>query len=279
MIATIVTTPFTLYHFQHIAVYGVLGNLMAVPIMAFVVMPMAVFSFFLLPFGLAYMPLFIMRFGVDKIIDVSSWVGSMEGASISMATLPFVGFCLFVIAGLYFITVKGRLKVFAFVPLSLALVVMMSTRPADVMISEDGKLAGIYKDHQLYVTESRKGRFTQKQWKAHVGLHGEDRAKGFLASGCVEGICCDDDGCHTEVGGVRLSFLKNKYAIRESCENADVVIAPFHVSRKICTSSSILDWDNYKREGGHLLWMDNGVLKINTVESGRGIRPWNSVLE
>ncbi len=274
VIATLVTTPFTLYHFQHLAVYGVLGNLLAVPVMAFVVMPMAVFSFFLLPVNMAEYPLFLMRLGVEIIMEVSSWVSSLEGASVSFSTLPFSSFCLFVVAGIWCLSVRGRLKCLCVFPLLIGLCVVLLTRPADILLSEDGKLWGIYKKDHLYVNNARKGKFTQKQWKSYIGTH-EEKATSFPVSGCREDICCDEDGCRTDINNIQISFLKNKYAIQKECQSADFVIARFHVSQKLCEGPSVIDWSSFKNKGAHLLWFTDEGAIVNNVEESRGVRPWN----
>ncbi|MGB1076691.1 MAG: ComEC/Rec2 family competence protein [Bdellovibrionales bacterium] len=273
IIATLVTTPFTLYHFQHISVYGVLGNILAVPIMGFVVMPMAVFSYFLLPFDLAQWPLSLMRFGVERIIEISRWVGSLEGASFSMPTMPFVSFCLFVAFGLGLLTVRGRLKVLFLLPLIFGFVFMLSARPADVYLSGDGKIFGVYQEHALFVSNVRKDKFTQKQWHNYLGSH-DGVSHAVPVSGCVEGICCDEGACRAEINGRVVSFLKNKYAISEECKASDFLVAPFSVSRKFCSDTPSIDWYDFKSNGAYLMWLTHDGHRVKTVDDRRGRRPW-----
>lgn len=273
VIATIVTTPFTLYHFQHIAVYGVLGNLLAVPVMAFIVMPMAVFSFFLLPFGLAEYPLMIMRLGVEKIMEISSFVSLLDGASFSMPTMPFTAFCLAVIGGLSFLTIRGKLKSVALIPIIVSITLIIVARPADILISENGKLWGVYQNHELYVSNTRKGKFTRKQWNAYLGLH-EDNPHKIPKSGCVDNICCDNGGCHVDIGNQSVSFLTEKYGINASCDTSDLVIAPFSIRSAQCPSKKSIDWYNFKQDGARIVWVNDDGYSIQTVEGRRGDRPW-----
>ena len=51
LIAGTATLLFSAYHFQQTAPLGVLGNLLALPLVSFVIMPFAVLSVLAMPFG------------------------------------------------------------------------------------------------------------------------------------------------------------------------------------------------------------------------------------
>ena len=67
LIASIATAPFSIYQFQTFNPYGVLGNLLAIPLMAYWVMPAAVVACITMPFGLDHLPLTIMAHGIIPI--------------------------------------------------------------------------------------------------------------------------------------------------------------------------------------------------------------------
>ncbi|WP_198148403.1 ComEC/Rec2 family competence protein [Elstera litoralis] len=52
LVATVATAPFTAFHFHTIALYGIVANLLAIPLTGLVIMPGVVLGFLLLPFGL-----------------------------------------------------------------------------------------------------------------------------------------------------------------------------------------------------------------------------------
>jgi len=59
-LASIVTAPFVIFHFYKFAVYSVLMNLIAVPLMSFFMMPLALLAVLLIPFGIAHWPLYAL---------------------------------------------------------------------------------------------------------------------------------------------------------------------------------------------------------------------------
>ncbi len=54
LVATLATTPFAIYHFDRAASYSLLANLLAEPVVAFLIMPSAAIAVVLMPFGLEY---------------------------------------------------------------------------------------------------------------------------------------------------------------------------------------------------------------------------------
>ena len=65
-IASIMTLPFAIYHFNMVAVYTTLGNFLAGPIIGFIIMPMVLFSMLLMPFGLETIFLKVLGYGDRK---------------------------------------------------------------------------------------------------------------------------------------------------------------------------------------------------------------------
>ena len=52
VVATLATAPYSVFHFNRLALYGVVANVLAVPLTGLWVMPWAVAAFLLMPFGL-----------------------------------------------------------------------------------------------------------------------------------------------------------------------------------------------------------------------------------
>lgn len=65
LVASLAVAPIAAYHFHKGQLYGVLANLIAVPVCNFLVMPAALLSFVAMPFGLEAFPLWLMAQGID----------------------------------------------------------------------------------------------------------------------------------------------------------------------------------------------------------------------
>ncbi len=78
-LASIVTAPYVVYHFYKFANYSVLMNLIAVPLMSFFMMPLALLSLFLMPIGADLWILKALSFFISIIINSANFI----------TTLPF----------------------------------------------------------------------------------------------------------------------------------------------------------------------------------------------
>ncbi|MEZ5772848.1 MAG: ComEC/Rec2 family competence protein [Defluviimonas denitrificans] len=86
--AGLATAPIAAAHFNRIAEYGLIANLLAVPLMGMVVMPAGVIAAVLAPLGLAQPALWVMGQGTAFILWVAGIVSGLEGAVQAVPTPP-----------------------------------------------------------------------------------------------------------------------------------------------------------------------------------------------
>ena len=107
MIATLATAPFALYHFNRVAGYGLLANLAAVPLTAFVIMPLGLLAVFLMPLGLEAGPLYLMGQGIGAVLWVARQVASLPGAATLVPAFPHWGLVAVTLGGLWLCIWRG----------------------------------------------------------------------------------------------------------------------------------------------------------------------------
>ncbi|HZD88565.1 MAG TPA: ComEC/Rec2 family competence protein, partial [Pseudolabrys sp.] len=73
-VAGLATTPYAAYHFHRLAPYGVLANLLAMPVVSAWVMPMGILGVVMLPFGFDAPFWRLMGHGIDWMVFVAQWV-------------------------------------------------------------------------------------------------------------------------------------------------------------------------------------------------------------
>src|SRR5437868_10866774 len=79
LVAGFATTPYAAYHFHRIAPYGVLANLLAMPIVSFWVMPAGLLALLAAPFGFDGPLWWLMGEGIDRMIAVAMFVAGLPG--------------------------------------------------------------------------------------------------------------------------------------------------------------------------------------------------------
>lgn len=165
LIAGSATAPIAAAHFNRIAEYGLLANLLAVPAMGVMVMPMGVIALILAPVGLAGPALWVMEKGCALILLIADAVAAMDGAVITVpapppSVLPILG-----LAGAVLLLARGIwLRSGALVGLLLAFGLWIGAERPVLLISGDGTLAGLMTGDGRALSKEKGGGFVAKSW-------------------------------------------------------------------------------------------------------------------
>jgi competence protein ComEC len=101
LIATLATAAFGIYHFNRFTGYGVVANMLAVPITGFWVMPFLILSLLLMPFGLESLALMPAGWGIEAILWTARTVAGWPGAVSVVRAMPPLGIALVSVGGLW----------------------------------------------------------------------------------------------------------------------------------------------------------------------------------
>ena len=120
VLAGAVTGPFAAAHFNRFTDYGLVANLLTVPVMS-VLMAAGALAALLAPFGLAAPALWVMELSARWILFVAHWVAGLEGAVTPIvAPGPWV-LPLITLAGCWLVLMRGRGRRLAGLPVTVAL--------------------------------------------------------------------------------------------------------------------------------------------------------------
>jgi competence protein ComEC len=279
VIAIAATAPFAVYHFNRMAWYGLAANLVAVPLTGLWIMPWALLAFVLLPFGLEALALVPMGWGLSAVIAVAETVAGLPGAVVPVRAMPSAGLLLVVLGGLWLCLWRRpwRLAGLALVLAGLAGAALV--RPPDLLASGDGRLLAVRgPDGELWLSSSRRARFTAETWLRRAGRAEasawplDAAAAGGAAGGALR---CDALGCIYRAGDQVVALALDGRALAEDCRSATVLISLEPLSRRACPGPRILiDRFDLWREGSHALWLSPGAVRVESVAAARGRRPW-----
>jgi competence protein ComEC len=273
IIAGTVTGIFALYHFQQFAVYGLLANLIAVPLLAFIVMPAMVAGYVALPLQASGVFLNIAEWGVSWILATAHWVAGLEGAVWRIAAFPQEIFVAMVICLFIWAVWEGPLARVMPVLIAALFSLIFFVKQPDIQISSRAELIAVRAENDtLWFSSGRAARFTGDNWQRRNGHEGEQ--KQIWPKSGVEGfpLQCDVYACRGEMAGRNIAIIKERRALAEECAWADMVIAQVPVNTKDCSAPVLIDFFDTWRHGAHAIWLAPMVIK--TVEEERGERPW-----
>lgn len=284
LIASTATAPFAAYHFQQFPTYGLLANLIAVPLMGFLIMPAGLAAFILMPFGLSYWPLQIMALGIDWTMEIARWTAALPGAVMNLEAWPFETFLAFVFAGLLVCLWRGPGKTVAALFATLGILALSTNTPPDILVSETGKLVA-YKgsDGKMHINTKRTEKFVLENWERQAGLP-EGASVSFPKKAVTEQSqdntdpLCDPQACRLTLKGKNISVVSDPYALTFECAWADIlIIAQEPLSLQNCRSTIKIDRFSLWREGAQALWIDQqqNTVKMTGSFTLTGKRPWS----
>lgn len=270
LVAGLATTPYAAFHFHRLAPYGVIANLLAMPVVSAWVMPMGILGVLALPFGFDAPFWKLMGDGLDWMITVAQWVASLPGAVGRMAAFG-VGPLLLSSLGLLLICLlRTRLR-WGGVGLLLVSVLWAGLTPQpDIYIAGDGQAAAIRGTHgQLSVLHSGRDNFAIREW---LSADADYRTTDDKTLG--SDVRCDDDGCIGKLRDGRLVAMPlNMRALAEDCVRAFVVITARQASIGNC-NAKLLDGEMLRQRGAVSLRVQGQRIETYEARPKDYLRPW-----
>ncbi|MVO14652.1 ComEC/Rec2 family competence protein [Parasedimentitalea huanghaiensis] len=168
-VAGAATAPFGAAHFNTLSYYGLIANLLSVPLMGVLVIPSAVLALSLAPFGLEMIGLTLMGWGLEWILLVAHWVSGLQGAQGRVIApgpmvLPLVGTGM-----LLLILWQGWLRVLGLVPALFGLVLWSQHERPAVLISADAALVGKMTSEGRALSKPKGAGFSARIWLENDG--------------------------------------------------------------------------------------------------------------
>ena len=255
------TAPYAAAHFNRYADYGLIANLLTVPVMGSVVMPAGAVAGLLAPFGLAGLPLWVMEQGAAWILWVAHMVAGWNG---SVTAIPAPGpwvLPLVTGAGALLILMRGMWRMAFVAPALGALVLWVWAERPVGLISADGGLVGVLGPEGRVLSAPRGAGFAAQNWlendgdlatqeaaAARPGMEGPPSARRFVVAG---------------VTGVALKGKGAAQRVAEACAVADLVVisVPVDVIPEGCV---LLDPDRLR---------GSGTLALYPVAEGARVEP------
>jgi ComEC/Rec2-related protein len=284
------------YHFQRVAVLGLVTNLAAMPIVSFLTMPLAILATLAIPFGVDGPIYAAMAASAGWILTIAEWVaarspdgmvGAMSAGTMLAATAALAWLCL----------CRTWLRWAAIAP---ALIAVLLARPEELpvaAISEDGRqVAVIGEDGALRVNRTRPNAFNLEQWQMAYAARSvikpaavdDPFAETPDGTGQEGAMRCGDTVCtamvHRKVGTVRLVILTAPLAAPQDnqslCDHFDLIVLAYAPSSSECgDDAEVLTAQDLALQGSAEISLEAsgaGEPELTVRHAiGPSLRPWH----
>ncbi|GHU04422.1 competence protein ComEC [Alphaproteobacteria bacterium] len=275
LVAGTATALYGAYHFNAYPVYSLLANLVAIPIVSFWVMPMAIIAALSAPFGID--PIFwrAMGAGVALVNEIALQIAAFPGSSVSLPSMPASSLIIASIGMAHLALWRGmRWRLSGVAWIAAALFLWAKTDQPDIIADVEGKLFAVkMEDGRLSFSSLVPARNARKAWARRNG-QGEDYPKWSEGS-----LDCDAQGCVFSIRGRILAFPRRGEALQEDCARADIVIAAIPFGGSCPKASIVVDALDLRRKGTHALWLEEEGVRIKTIADDQGARLWRVYAE
>lgn len=174
-VAGLATAPYAAAHFNAIAHYGLLANVLSVPVMGTLVVPSAVLAVCLAPLGLSDIGLHLMGLGLRWILFVAETTAALPGArSFVVSPGPWVLPCL-TLGAVLLILWRGRGRWAGALPIAAAFALWAGQPRPDLLIADTGGLVGVMTAEGRAISRARGSGFVADNWLENDG-DGADQA-------------------------------------------------------------------------------------------------------
>jgi competence protein ComEC len=274
VVTTIANAPFSAYHFDRIALYGIAANLIAVPLSGILIMPAAVISVVLMPFGLDRYALLPMGWGVDWVIDVAHRVAHWQGAVIAVPAMPVLSLALITLGCLWLFFWLQRWRWYGLGAVAAGIVVALVSRPPDLLVSSDGRLTAIRTEEGRLLLSHSATNLVSETWVARGG-GAEPGSFASAAAAPDSALTCDGEGCVYRAAGQLVALSRTRRALEDDCRLATVLIATIPLRRTCPSPRLVIDRFDLWRNGAYALWLAGGRIEAVSDRQRRGLRPWS----
>lgn len=270
-VAGLATAPIGAAHFNAISHYGLIANLLSVPVMGTVVVPAAVLALCLAPLGLETLGLWVMGLGLRWILEVGSFVAALDGARSFVpgphgAVLPMIS-----LGFLWLILWQGRARLAGLAPLVLAFWVWQASERPAALIAENGTLVGVMTDQGRALSKPKGAGFIAQNWLENDGDATDQKT---AATRWAPG------GAALLPDGTKLLHLSGKRAVEgfSGCAPGEIIVAsvPMKATWDDTLPCVIYDPDRLRGTGAVSLRTGPAGLEVVSVRDVTGARLWTN---
>ncbi|WP_420587004.1 ComEC/Rec2 family competence protein [Ruegeria sp.] len=267
-IAGLATAPIGAAHFNTMSHYGLLANMLSVPVMGTIVVPAAFVAAVLATVGLEATALHVMGIGLDWILFVSDRVSKLDGAQGYVSSPPSYVLPMFALGAVWLALWKGHAKWVGLVPVVASFLLWGQGSRPEVLIADSGGLVGIMTEDGRALSKEKGSGFVATVWLENDG-DGVDQA---TAAGRWP----------QQANGVRRNVWRGKELVHitgkraaagfTECKEDQIVVSSVALSLK--GECGVFDLDRLTQTGS--LALSEG--KIRTSRAAIGHRLWSPAL-
>ncbi|MCP5396698.1 MAG: ComEC/Rec2 family competence protein [Sphingomonadaceae bacterium] len=284
LVIEIALMPIVLFHFHRAGIYGAFANVLAIPLVTFVSMPLIAIALLFDVVGAGAPFWWLAGKSLNGLLAIAHWTAAQPG---SVKLMPQMGgwtYALFLAGGLWIALWKGRARLFGLAPAALASLTLLTTPVPDVLVSGDGRHVGIAGEgDQLLVLREGRSDYAKENLLELAGMDGEVMPlEQWPGARCSRDFCVitlTREGRDWTLLMARSRERVEERAVAAACERADIVVADRWLPASCRPRWLRADRRLLEQTGGLAIRLDGERAEFDTVAEHQGQHGWWRVAE
>ncbi|EAL59993.1 ComEC/Rec2 family protein, partial [Wolbachia endosymbiont of Drosophila simulans] len=266
VIASLATVPYTIYNFNYFSISGIITNLVAIPIVTLIIIPLGIIYVLLIPLGIEWIIAPFIERPINSILYITNAIASLQYLVIPIRTFPASSIIIITFGLLWLCLWERNWRFLGFFFIVLGICFSAAYKTPDILINADN-VAAKESDNLLYSLTRKSRNFVIKTWAKqngqnqilnHTKYSNPDKR---LKYGCI----------YNKGNNKSVLLAYKKEDISENCDKVDLTIQLSEFDYSAC-NTKIIKHADLETYGTHSVWLTNRYVKINTVRSNR---PWH----
>ena len=277
LVIEIALMPIVLFHFHRTGLYGALANMVAIPLVTFVSMPLIALALALDLVGAGAPAWWLAGKSLELLLAIAHFTAAQPGAVKLAPQMSLPTIALFVAGGLWLALWRGRARLLGLAPAAPGVALLLATPAPDVLVSGDGRHVGIAGEgERLLMLRDSRSDYARDNLLELAALEGEpvplDRWPGARCSRDFCTLTIERGGRSWSLLMARSRDMVEERALAAACDRADVVVADRFLPRSCRPRWLKADRRLLERTGGLALYLDEP--RMEAVAESQGEHGW-----
>ncbi|MFA7188270.1 MAG: ComEC/Rec2 family competence protein [Alphaproteobacteria bacterium] len=244
-IATIFTMPFIAYHFHTVQIYGLLGNLLCLPIFSILIMPLTLL-------GMTSWATTVYNWT----LHIANWIYGLPLAGMQVPTISGFAFYLMIVGLVCLVMIKNKkAKIISVAACFLIPIILTTIKPKPIFYSTyDNELIAVVQDGKLHFNRNKASNhfFAFDTWKQN---NNEETGTPNKRIKCKKGLCI----IHTEKWSLAYTqkFIPLLNGVKKLCDENDFLVSYLDITAGEKCHAKVL-------RGGFVIYKNGNIEYINS---------------
>lgn len=243
LVAQASVAPFALYHFQAISLVAIVANMLVLPIVSFLLMPVLLVTLVLAAAQAVSLAGPLVYVILEFILKIASFTASPSYSTLRVEPLADITLLLLIAAFLALLLFVSKKGAYIAVLLISVAILMPGREMADVLISKTGGVIAVRQNTHILVAGGRKQSFRLRSWRRYWGHDPFGQSIRFKSVG--KGAASRFEIAPSQF----ITRVRNLSAVRESCAAGGIVILPRKYARYCKGAALIIENEKLRQFG------------------------------